>query len=132
MPKPNKNSSLTEMKDYIRMNKLNHPAVKLGMKKADMIAGLKKIGHWDDATTAKKKTRKKREKVASDKEVPKNVTTSEFNAAREGLRKVVKKPFVLQGLQVSQPYRELAIQGMRTQAAMNQSDKNIAELSSYF
>jgi hypothetical protein len=62
----------------------------------------------------------------------KKVTKSEFNAAREGLRKVVKKPFTLQGLQVSQPYRELAIQGLRTQSAMNQSDKNIAELSSYF
>tara|TARA_R110000787_G_scaffold92777_3_gene194928 strand:+ start:879 stop:1211 length:333 start_codon:yes stop_codon:yes gene_type:complete len=62
----------------------------------------------------------------------KKVTKSEFKDARAGLRKIVGAPFVLQGIQVSQQHRELVIQGLRTQAAMNKSDKNIAELSSFF
>tara|TARA_R110000787_G_scaffold110822_2_gene219654 strand:+ start:173 stop:1243 length:1071 start_codon:yes stop_codon:yes gene_type:complete len=54
MPKPNQNSSVTEMKAYIRSKKINHPDVKLGLKKADMIAGLKKAGHWDEVAKVKK------------------------------------------------------------------------------
>tara|TARA_R110000765_G_scaffold88636_3_gene169440 strand:+ start:2847 stop:3134 length:288 start_codon:yes stop_codon:yes gene_type:complete len=46
MPKPHSGSSVKEMRDYIRLHKLNHPAVKITMKKAELIAGLKKIGHW--------------------------------------------------------------------------------------
>ena len=46
-PKPNVNSSLAEIKAYVREYKLNKPEIKLGMKKADLIAGLKKHGHWD-------------------------------------------------------------------------------------
>lgn len=47
MTKPNEKFTVVMMKKYIRTNKLNHPDVKLGMKRADMIAGLQKIGHWD-------------------------------------------------------------------------------------
>tara|TARA_R110002050_G_scaffold33545_2_gene85247 strand:- start:526 stop:726 length:201 start_codon:yes stop_codon:yes gene_type:complete len=53
MPKPNVNSTVTQMKSYIREKKINHPAVKLGMRKADMIKGLKKAGHWDGAVKKK-------------------------------------------------------------------------------
>ena len=48
MPKPNATSSVKEMKDYIRTHKLNHPEVKLSMKKPQLIAGLKKAGHWSE------------------------------------------------------------------------------------
>ena len=58
MPKPNQNFTMKEMKDYIRQKKINHPNVKLSMKRADMIAGLKKAGHWEEKDKVKK-TRKK-------------------------------------------------------------------------
>ena len=67
MPKPNQNFSVAEMKSYIRMKKLNHPDVKLGMKKADMIAGLKKAGHWDEVAKVKKAKAKPVAKAAAPK-----------------------------------------------------------------
>ena len=63
MPKPNKTFTVKQMKDYIRQHKINHPAVKLSMKRADMIEGLKKTGHWDtskDTPTPKKPAPKKK------------------------------------------------------------------------
>jgi hypothetical protein len=71
--KPNPTFTLTQLKDYIRSKKLNHPDVKLTMKKADMIAGLKKAGHWEEKSKlnpAPKKTIKK-EKPAPKKSTPK-------------------------------------------------------------
>jgi hypothetical protein len=47
MAKPHSQMTLPQLKEYIRTHKLNKPEVRLGMKKADMVAGLKKIGHWD-------------------------------------------------------------------------------------
>jgi hypothetical protein len=47
MAKPHAQMTLPQLKAYIRTHKLNKPEVRLGMKKADMVAGLKKIGHWD-------------------------------------------------------------------------------------
>ena len=47
MPKPSPNWKLSELKDYVRSHKLNHPAIKLSMNKADLIKGLKTAGHWD-------------------------------------------------------------------------------------
>ena len=38
-------ASLSEMKDYVRKNKLNKASIKLGMKKSDMLAALDKLGH---------------------------------------------------------------------------------------
>tara|TARA_Y100001938_G_C8031638_1_gene400962 strand:+ start:762 stop:1115 length:354 start_codon:yes stop_codon:yes gene_type:complete len=46
-PKPNVNSTLTEIKEYVREYKINKPEIKLTMKKAQLIEGLKKHGHWD-------------------------------------------------------------------------------------
>ena len=54
MPKPNSASSVKEMKDYIRTHKLNHPDVKLSMRKPELIAGLKKAGHWSGSSTKRK------------------------------------------------------------------------------
>ncbi len=47
MPKPHDGMTLKQLKDYVRSHKLNHPEVKLSMKKADLIKGLKKHGHWE-------------------------------------------------------------------------------------
>tara|TARA_R110000803_G_scaffold32745_1_gene71969 strand:+ start:262 stop:1173 length:912 start_codon:yes stop_codon:yes gene_type:complete len=60
MAKPNINSTVSQIKDYIRTNKLNHPRVKLTLTKPKLIAGLKLIDHWDDGVvkTAKKRVKK--------------------------------------------------------------------------
>jgi hypothetical protein len=60
MSKPNVNFTVKQMKDYIRKNKLNHPAIKLSMRRAELIEGLKKAGHWNSSkdTSPKKKPSK--------------------------------------------------------------------------
>ena len=73
MQKPGPTSTVTQMKDYIRSKQLNKPEIKLSMKKADLIAGLKMHGHWQDG---KKKS---------------NVSKAEFASARKGLMKAVNK-----------------------------------------
>lgn len=73
MTKPNVNFTVNQMKDYIRSNKLNHPAVKLGMKRADMIAGLKTAGYWEETEKAKKT--KAKPKTATPKPEPETKTT---------------------------------------------------------
>ena len=60
MAKPNINSTVSQIKDYIRANKLNHPRVKLSQKKGELIEGLKFIDHWDDSTAIIKKKRLKK------------------------------------------------------------------------
>jgi len=70
MPKPNSSMTVAQMKAYIRQHKVNHPEVKLGMKRGDMIAGLKKAGHWDDSQS-KKQPPKTKKTPAKKKAVPK-------------------------------------------------------------
>jgi len=55
----------------------------------------------------------------------KKVTKSEFKDARAGLQKIVKVP---QGAKVSKQYSDLLLQGIRTQAAMDKSNKGVQEL----
>jgi len=55
----------------------------------------------------------------------KKVTKSEFKDARAGLQKIVKVP---RTPQVSKQYSDLALQGIRTQAAMDKSNKAVKEL----
>ena len=47
MAKPTAKSTVSAMKDYIRENKLNKAPIRLGMKRDELIAGLRKLGHWD-------------------------------------------------------------------------------------
>jgi len=47
MPKPNSKSTLKEIRAYVREKKLNKPEIKLTMNKPELVAGLKKHGHWD-------------------------------------------------------------------------------------
>ena len=56
MTKPHSKSTLKEMKDYIRKNKLNKAEVKLSMRKSEMVSALKKMGHWDVKNDGAKKT----------------------------------------------------------------------------
>jgi len=54
MPKPNDKSTVKEMKDYIRSNKLK---IKLTQKKAELIADLKSTGNWEGSNPATPKTK---------------------------------------------------------------------------
>ena len=47
MAKPTAKSTVAQMKDYIRANRLNKAPILLGMKRVDLIAGLRKLGHYD-------------------------------------------------------------------------------------
>ena len=60
MTKPNATFTLPMLKDYIRKNKLNRAFVRLGMRKKEMIEALKKLEHWDDSMTGKKKIDRKK------------------------------------------------------------------------
>ena len=74
MPKPNSSMTVSQMKAYIREHKVNHPEVRLGMKRGEMIAGLKKAGHWDNSKSEKRppKTKNPAKKTpAKKKAVPK-------------------------------------------------------------
>jgi hypothetical protein len=44
MAKPTAKSTVSAMKDYIRVNKLNKAPIRLGMKRDELIAGLRKYG----------------------------------------------------------------------------------------
>ena len=61
MPKPNSSSTVSEIKAYIRMKKLNQPELKLNQTKPALVAGLKKHGHWSegngDSAATKRSTR---------------------------------------------------------------------------
>ena len=60
MVKPNRTFTLPELKAYVREKKLNKPEIKLSMKKADLVAGLKKHGHWDNKADARIELRRRR------------------------------------------------------------------------
>ena len=59
MPKPNSSSTVSEIKAYIRMKKLNQPELKLNQSKPALVAGLKKHGHWSESAATKRSTRGK-------------------------------------------------------------------------
>lgn len=71
MRKPRDGDTVKYMRDYIRSKKLNKPEIKLGMKKAELIAGLKKHGHYEGSG---------------------KVSKEDFSKARQQLAKAVAKP----------------------------------------
>lgn len=83
MPKPtiSKHSTLVEMKAFVRKHKLNHPSVKLGMKKAEMLSALDKLGHINteprQKPAPKKKATPKKATPTPKKATPKKVTPKE-------------------------------------------------------
>lgn len=65
MTKPHAKSTMKEMKDYIRKNKLNKAEVKLTMRKPEMVKALKKMGHWDTKNDETKKKPAKKKKLSN-------------------------------------------------------------------
>ena len=47
MAKPTAKSTVVQMRQYIRDNKLNKQPIRLGMKRAELIAHLRKMGHYN-------------------------------------------------------------------------------------
>jgi len=82
MPKPNSSFTVAQMKTYIREKKLNRPEVRLGMRRGEMIAGLKKAGHWDNSKSKVRppKTKKPTKKPRANKQKPRLATRDEFSA----------------------------------------------------
>jgi len=68
MSKPNVTFTVKQMKDYIREKKLN-PAIKLSLRRAELIEGLKKAGHWNSSkdTSPKKKPSKQSKELSWEK-----------------------------------------------------------------
>ena len=97
MPKPNQNMTLTEMRSYVRSHKLNHPDVKIKMKRSDLIAGLKKAGHWDDVAKQKRKRVPKGSHrmpdgtIMKDKDMPKKKVTKYKTKDPEGMKAYLDK-----------------------------------------
>jgi hypothetical protein len=48
MAKPNSTWNLTQLKHYVRERRLNKPEIRLTMRKGELVAGLKKHGHWEE------------------------------------------------------------------------------------
>ena len=91
-------ASLSEMKDYVRKNKLNKASITLSMKKSDMLAALDKLGHihsgprgTSSASSAKAKSppksapkaktpvKAKKESKANKIRITKKVSLEDFN-----------------------------------------------------
>ena len=47
MAKPTAKSTVKEMRKYIRDNKLKKDNIYLGLRRAELIAALRRFGHWD-------------------------------------------------------------------------------------
>ena len=70
--KPNNKSTLKEIKQYIRDNKLNKAPIKLTMRKGELIKGLKALGHYEDiAPKPKPKSKPKPKPKPKSKPKPK-------------------------------------------------------------
>ena len=82
---PNDTYTVKRMKIYIRTHKLNRPDVKLGMKRQDLINGLKKAGHWD--TTFSSKARKPVARMGRPKKPPARKTPARKPSARKRKKK---------------------------------------------
>tara|TARA_R110002167_G_scaffold359075_2_gene575464 strand:- start:2504 stop:3502 length:999 start_codon:yes stop_codon:yes gene_type:complete len=98
MSKPNDTWSIKQLRDYVTSKKLNKPAIKLSMGKADLVAGLKKHGHWESGK-AKRTGGAPTHKIADKKAyVSKNQPKIDAHKKKKAIEKdkkpVVKKPAV--------------------------------------
>jgi len=77
-PSISKHSTLKEMKEFVRKHKLNHPSIKLGMKKAEMLAALDKLGHINKGPREKndKKPKFKIDQNKQPKQTPSKIEMS--------------------------------------------------------
>ena len=95
MEKPHVNFTLVQMRDYIRKMKLNVKPITLNLTRAETIATLKKLGHWDDSVEKKKRQRlskKKREDIMfkEAEKLYKKVTIKKDEAVKKAFDKYVK------------------------------------------
>ena len=74
MPKPNAKFTLPELKSYVRTHKINKPEIRLTMNKSQLVAGLKKHGHWDHKADAREKL-----KGGGDKPIMRKKKTKRWN-----------------------------------------------------
>tara|TARA_R100000935_G_scaffold56210_2_gene87350 strand:- start:576 stop:1529 length:954 start_codon:yes stop_codon:yes gene_type:complete len=94
--KGNQNMTVTQLKAVVRHHKLNKPHINMKMKKAQLIAGLKKEGHWDN--TDKKKNTKLQSKgvlsIGGKPATKARVKTENKNMGKKltGLQKTLSKP----------------------------------------
>ena len=94
--KGNQNMTVTQLKAVVRHHKLNKPHINMKMKKAQLIAGLKKEGHWEDV--GKKKNTKLQSKgvlsIGSKPATKARVKTENKNMGKKltGLQKTLSKP----------------------------------------
>jgi hypothetical protein len=91
MPKPHAGMTLAELRSYVRSHKLNHPEVKISMKKAQLVAGLKKHGHWGEqvpggAPASRKSGKKTVKVVGKQKKLGVVKSKADFEKARKNLR----------------------------------------------
>ena len=93
MAKPTAKSTVQEMKDYIRSNKLNKAPIPLGMKRAELIAGLRKLGHWDaqhDGAAPRRKPPAPRKPKKPVPKVPKAIEDRPAPAGNDARSKALK------------------------------------------
>ena len=83
--KANQNMNVKQLKEVVRFHKLNKPHIKLGMKKADLIAGLKKEGHWKEVAKVKKTTKAPVKKAPVKKKAPAKKKKITFDDLYDGM-----------------------------------------------
>jgi hypothetical protein len=101
--------TVPQLKAYIRTHKLNRPEVRLGMKKADMVAGLKKIGHWDyskDKDRPKLPPRTVKKKEPAKKVAPKKAPVKKVAPKKETEKEQMKRLMKLARTQAREDLKE--------------------------
>ena len=74
--KPNNKSTLKEIKQYIRDNKLNKAPIKLTMNKPELVKKLKELGHYEEAKPKSKPKAKPKPKAKAKKKKASGNTTA--------------------------------------------------------
>ncbi len=109
--KANQNMNVKQLKEVVRFHKLNKPHIKLGMKKADLIAGLKKEGHWIEKAKVKKTTK------APVKKAPVKKAPVKKPVKKAPVKKAVKKE-----TRIPPPNIKSSIDWKKTQDSVNSKE----------
>jgi hypothetical protein len=90
MEKPHVNFTLAEMRDYIRQKKLNVKPITLNLSRAETIATLKKLGHWDDSVKKKKRVPKDKKQLKAAEKASRQATIKTEDKAKKAFDEFVK------------------------------------------
>ena len=90
MEKPHVNFTLAEMRDYIRQKKLNVKPITLNLTRAETIATLKKLGHWDDSVKKKKRVPKDKKQLKAAEKASRQATIKTEDKAKKAFDEFVK------------------------------------------